>query len=255
VPSRPDPAPHDWLRLDPALDPVFLARPFAEHGRLHIPGLFSSGGAERVHQSLEREIRWRRNTEGESGNISLFVDGFDAQPEAWRAQFRQVVETRAVEGFQYLFDTYPVSDELEEGRRLGLACEAVYDLFNAEPFLDFLRRLTGEPAIAYVDAQATRYLPGCFLSHHNDDTDGPQRLYAYVLNFTPGWRPDWGGILAFYDADGHLAEGYTPAFNALNIFQVPTDHAVSLVAPFARAPRLSVTGWVRPERPDQRRKA
>jgi SM-20-related protein len=249
MPAKPVPAPHDWLRLDPALDPDFLARPFAEHGRLHIPGLFRPGGAERVHASLEREVRWRRNTEGESGNISLYVDGFDAQPEAWRAQFRQVVETRATEGFQYLFDTYPVSDELEEGRRLGLACEAVYDLFNAQPFLDFLRRLTGDPRIAYVDAQATRYMPGHFLTQHDDEREGKHRLFAYVLNLTPRWRVDWGGLLLFLDEDGHVAEGYAPKFNALNLFKVPFPHCVTQVASFAGAPRYAITGWVRARPP------
>jgi Rps23 Pro-64 3,4-dihydroxylase Tpa1-like proline 4-hydroxylase len=172
-----------------------------------------------------------------------------------RRQIDSRIAAQAAEGFGYAFDSWTLSDDIEAGRRSGGVLEDLYDVLNSEPFLDFVRRLTGDRRAAYVDAQATRYLPGCFLSHHNDDTDGPQRLYAYVLNFTPGWRPDWGGILAFYDADGHLAEGYTPAFNALNIFQVPADHAVSLVAPFARAPRLSVTGWVRPERPFQRRKA
>ena len=45
-------------------------------------------------------------------------------------------------------------------RGMGLAIpQTLYDLhtaFNAAPWLDFARRLTGDDAIAYVDAQATR---------------------------------------------------------------------------------------------------
>lgn len=48
----------------------------------------------------------------------------------------------------------------------------------------------------------------------------------------------------FLDEDGHVAEGYVPAFNALNIFSVPQTHAVSMVTRFAQFPRLSVTGWI-----------
>jgi len=57
--------------------------------------------------------------------------------------------------------------------------------------------------------------------------------------------PYWGGILQFIAEDGHLAEGYAPSFNALNLFNVPQLHAVSYVAPFAQAGRFSVNGWLR----------
>jgi Rps23 Pro-64 3,4-dihydroxylase Tpa1-like proline 4-hydroxylase len=39
--------------------------------------------------------------------------------------------------------------------------------------------------------------------------------------------------------------GLSPRFNALHLFKVPQRHSVSLVAPFAGAPRLSITGWLR----------
>ena len=42
-----------------------------------------------------------------------------------------------------------------------------------------------------------------------------------------------------------MEEAFTPAFNSLNVFKVPAQHAVSIVAPFAGAPRLSITGWIR----------
>lgn len=247
-PAPPD-VPADWLRLDPTLDPKLLGKVFAAHGRMHIPGLFRAGGAERLLKSLADDTPWRRNTEGDSGNLSFYVDAFDAQPAEWKAKLTEVIETRARDGFQYLFDTYPVSDEVEAGARLGLACEAVYDLFNSPAFLDFLRRLTGEHSIAYVDAQATRYLPGHFLTEHDDDREGKHRLFAYVLNLTPHWRVDWGGLLMFLDQDGHVAEAYAPKFNALNLFRVPFPHAVSQVASFAGAPRYAITGWVRARPP------
>ena len=66
-----------------------------------------------------------------------------------------------------------------------------------------------------------------------------------MLNLTPAWRAEWGGVLEFLDADGHVAEGYVPSFNALNLFAVPQLHHVSHIAPFARGPRLSITGWLR----------
>ncbi|MNL50034.1 hypothetical protein D3C87_1730150 [compost metagenome] len=70
-----------------------------------------------------------------------------------------------------------------------------------------------------------------------------------MLNLTPRWRAEWGGQLQFLDADGDVSESLIPAFDALNVFRVPQSHAVSVVAPFAGAPRYSITGWWRSQTP------
>jgi Rps23 Pro-64 3,4-dihydroxylase Tpa1-like proline 4-hydroxylase len=75
------------------------------------------------------------------------------------------------------------------------------------------------------------------------------RRAAYVLNLTPEWRPDWGGLLQFYDAMGNVSRAFTPGFNVLNIFRVPQPHSVSWVTPLAAAPRYAVTGWLRAAAP------
>ena len=71
------------------------------------------------------------------------------------------------------------------------------------------------------------------------------RIAAFVVNLTPDWSADLGGLLMFTGADGHLEEAFTPKFNTLSLFRVPQPHAVSAVAPFARGARLAVTGWLR----------
>lgn len=50
---------------------------------------------------------------------------------------------------------------------------------------------------------------------------------------------------AFEGADGHIEEGFAPAFNALNIFAVPMRHAVTQAPSFAPRDRLSITDWLR----------
>jgi SM-20-related protein len=60
---------------------------------------------------------------------------------------------------------------------------------------------------------------------------------------TPIWRPDLGGVLAFIDDSGNIAEGYVPAFNVLNVFRVPARHAVTAVTPFGGL-RYAITGWL-----------
>jgi hypothetical protein len=72
--------------------------------------------------------------------------------------------------------------------------------------------------------------------------NGSDRHFDVPLAAFEALAPDAHAAL---DQDGHVSEGYTPAYNALNLFRVPQRHAVSYVAPFAGAPRLAITGWIR----------
>ena len=231
------------------LDPAQAADVLRRFGRAHLPDVLPRATAEALHLDLAEVVPWRRHLCAGERHITVSMDEFEAQDAAWKAEVYAAVRATAAGGFSYLFDTYPLAEEVEAGVRLGLAAEAVYDALNAPAGLDWLRRVTGEPRCAYVDAQATRYMRGHCLPQHDEGGAGKDRLFAYVLNLTPRWRADWGGLLLFTDADGHVAEGYTPAFNALNLLRVPQPHLVSEVASFAPVPRLSITGWIRSKRP------
>ena len=236
------------LPLFDGLDPRAMAPVFARHGRLHVPDVLPAPAAAELARRLDSETPWRRAFRANSGPISMPLPIYEAQPAEWRTAVDAELRNLAGRSFRYLYDHFPVSDELEDGRRAGLACEAVWDAMNAPAGLDFLRALTGDARIGYCDAQVTRFRAGDFLTQHDDDVAGKHRLYAYVLNMTPEWKADWGGVLMFLDEDGHVAEGYTPAMNALNIFRVPMEHAVSEVASYAPAARVSITGWIRSRR-------
>jgi hypothetical protein len=235
-------------RLAGGLDPAKLRPLFQRHGRLHLPGVFEAATAAAIGAALAGPVPWFRSLNVHGKSYDLGFETLEAMPPERRRELDEAVQAGGRDGFQYLFDAWRLSDEMEAGRRVGGEVAPLEDLYlflNGPVFLDFIRALTGEPRAAFCDAQATRYRPGDFLTAHDDDVDGKNRLFAYVLNFTPAWRPDWGGLLAFHDADGHVAEAYTPRFNALNIFRVPQAHAVTQVASFAGGHRLSVTGWVR----------
>lgn len=235
------------LELSRGLDPAKLRPAFERFGRLHLPGFLPARDAQAIHAALVGAPYHRSLTAaGKSYDIAL--ETLAAMPAERRAELEAAILEGGKTGFQYQFDAWRLSDLMEAGQRTGGALaplEAVYDLINSDAFLAFVRTLTGDPRCAYADAQATRYGPGDFLTAHDDDVAGKKQLYAMVLNFTPAWRPDWGGLLAFHDADGHVSEAYTPTFNALNIFRVPQQHAVTQVASFAGAQRFSITGWIR----------
>ena len=233
------------IEIDPALKPASMTGAFKQFGRIHIPGFLKPGSAESLHRALAAETLWVCSTMGGGQTIDVPVEQLEAFPPDQVLRFLQLAHAEARDGFHYMFDSIRISDLAEQRQPLAAELATAYAFLNSPAFLDFVRTLTGDPRANYVDAQATRYERGHYLTQHDDSAAEKGRLYAYVLNLTPHWRTDWGGLLNFIDADGHVAEAYSPAWNALNLFRVPQSHAVSSVAPFAGAPRLSITGWVR----------
>lgn len=239
------------LRLNPRLQADRLAPVFRTAGRLHLPEILVAEDADRLSHALAG-APWSRTFLADGKGYDVTLEDYARTPLEVREQVEASIAHGGRTGFQFDFDTYRISDHLEAGNRRGGAVadlEAAYDLLNSETFLSFVRTLTGDPRPVYCDAQASRYRAGQFLTAHDDDLAGKDRLYAYVLNMTPAWRIEWGGLLMFHDADGHVAEAYAPKFNAINIFTVPAWHSVSQVASYVDRPRLSVTGWIRASRP------
>lgn len=170
---------------------------------------------------------------------------FDAQDPVEKARLVAMVHQEAAEGFQFIYDRLRLGQARAMGLTLPAPLDGLHDLFNGAEWLDWAHALTGDDRIAYVDAQATRYLPGHFLNGHDDRHEDAGRLYAYVLNLTPRWRVEWGGLLAFLDDWTEVSEAFVPAFGTLNVFRVPQPHLVTQVPDFAPVPRFSVTGWWR----------
>lgn len=239
------PAADPPVRLADGLDCARIGRVFAAAGRVHIAPIFAADCAQRIFHELSTGIAWQLHLNDGDRPINLRGDGFDALPEEERRRFLAAVYESAGSRFQYLYSSFPVSDLAAKGEQPHLYVMRVHEFLNSPGFLSFAREITGQPAITFADAQATLYRPGHFLTRHDDAMEGKNRLVAYVLNFTPAWQTDWGGILQFIDRDGHVAEGYAPVFNALNLFRVPQAHSVSYVSPFARHGRYSITGWLR----------
>lgn len=239
---RPVPA---WLTLHPALDAAAEAARFAAAGRIHIRNILTRDAANRIHRSLATEGAWARSTIFQGQPRDFALDYLETLPALAAAERRADLEDRGRRGFQYEFDNFRLSMAMLARARSGWVYESVFDLVNGPTFLGFVREVTGDDRIVFADAQATRYRAGHFLTSHDDDQPGMDRLYAYVLNFTPVWRPEWGGLLAFIGEDGNIDQAFKPTFNALNIFRVPTQHMVTEVASFANADRLSITGWLR----------
>lgn len=233
--------------LADGLDSAALAAIFARGGRLQIGGFLGGSGAADLLHALSRSDQWiltlnKGDRVFDYGRAALGA----LTPEA-RAELTREVAEGARTGFQFCYETLRLPPR-GEPRPPGALAELERFLCSVQ-MIDFFRKITGADDVDFADAHASRYLPGHFLTAHDDRSDGQGRRAAYVLNLTPNWRAEWGGMLLFHDRDGNVSRGYMPMFNTLTIFAVPQTHSVSYVAPIAPHPRYAVTGWLRSEAP------
>jgi len=215
----------------------------ARTGRAQLPEVLASSYAMALRQAADAvdfNIVTRRST----GHVDLPAAWLASLDPQRRQALGETVQASATDQFQYLFDNHPIYDMAQGGAAAPVWADLVAFL-NGEAFLGLMREVTGEPRIALADAQLTRFRKGQFLTEHDDTAEGKNRFFAYVLNLTPVWRIDWGGLLAFHGEDGNVAEAFTPRFNTLNLLRTPQPHSVTQVALSAGADRVSVTGWLR----------
>lgn len=214
----------------------------AARTRVQIADFLQVEAAEFLRDCLAHQVPWRLAER--SDNAASRTHGREAALD--EAAYREVLEAAyrsARESFQFVYDSYMLGRARAEGWDPELPLHGVLEFLNSPDFLEFARYLTGDDAINAVNAQATRYRPGQFLTPHDDRHSGEGRRYAYVINLTPRWKADWGGQLQFLDADGNVIDTLLPRWNTLSIFKVPQSHLVSLVSPWAGEDRLAITGW------------
>jgi Rps23 Pro-64 3,4-dihydroxylase Tpa1-like proline 4-hydroxylase len=235
--------------FNPRLDLPLLAKGYALKGRLQVRDVFTEATAEAVLAMLERETPW--GLAFNDGNRVVQLDAAQCArlSVADRQRIGAGVMEGAREGYQFIYSLFPLLQAYFDPRAPRLPLFAVFEWLNSPVFLDFARRLTGLEGIVWTDAQATMFGAGQFLKYHTDETPSQQRLAAYVINLTKGWGRDWGGFLQFFDEKYDVEEALRPVFNAINIFTVPADHSVSVVAPYVQRGRLAITGWLRGDQP------
>lgn len=220
------------------------SKTFKRDGKILIPDILSEDSAVSLTEYLLGRKEWNLVFRNQGKHYDISASGFEALPAEEQDQFKQSIYASAQNDFGYMYKNYPILDLVEAGN-CEEALENFLNFINSDSVLSAIRRLTGLENVDYADAQATRYEPGHFLTSHDDQVAGKNRLAAFVLNLTTEWDPDWGGNLMFYDEANTVAEVFVPRFNSLSLFLVGNKHAVSVVSPFARRPRMAITGWFR----------
>lgn len=214
-----------------------LKQQLTSDGFARIDNILADSDAEQLHQCLL----------GLDYNTALFHQNTvktvsDQQLAALTPQERQVlfedIYSDAARGLGFMYCRHSV------GAHSPRALNQLYQSLNNPALQQLISEISGEQII-HTSAQATRYISGQYLTRHTDVVESEGRVYAYVLGVSKNWHPDWGGLLQLFERDGTPTTSYAPRFNSLVVFDVKKVHSVTYVAPYAKGPRLSVTGWFR----------
>jgi len=233
------------FRLHPGFDAEAARTEFARDGVAQLMPWLADDCAAALQAELIERGDWR-----EVINSGDKVFELDRKQQSklrgdGRARLDAAIDAGARSGFQHRYESIRVPDD-RDGRTLHDDLLGTFALFmSSEAVLHVLRQITGLEGVDFVDAQATSYRPGDFLTAHHDEVAGKSRRAAYVFGLSEGWNTEWGGLLLFHDPAGDVTRGLMPRFNCLNLFRVPRTHSVSQVASFAGTNRISVTGWLR----------
>lgn len=222
-----------------------LAEQYRTNGLVRIAGFLSDAEAAELHAMLRGRDDWRRLFNSDDKVFEMDRSTQASLDADRRASLDEAVYAGARSEFQYRYETIRVPDDEEE--RLGSAdplAKLALQLSGGET-RDLFHRVTGATRIRFADAQATAFSPGDFLTGHDDDFAGKERLAAYVLSLTPTWRIEWGGLLIMHGEGDQPSQAFPPAMNVMTLFRVPQMHSVSEVSRAAAYRRYSITGWLR----------
>lgn len=236
------------IRLNPRLDPRDYAAAYARDGVVQVADLLDPGSAEWLALALEHDTTWSLSLKTPEGGKLFSPQEIAALGRDELGRRIQAALHQAGDGFSFVYLAYPIIKAFLSGRDQGHATHVLLQFFNDTPFMEFAKAVTGEAGVTKIDAQATWFRPGDFLTLHDDTGEG-QRRAAYTLGLTRDWRPDWGGQLLFHDAAGDIERGFKPGFNVWTVFRTPRNHSVPQVASYADGKRRSITGWLRDDPP------
>lgn len=228
--------------INNTLDVNHFRAKLVQNSRVQIPEFLQEDAAESIRRCLLNDTPFALAERSQGVSHTIAAERYAGMSEAERQALLAEAYARAKTGFQFSYDSCMMVKAAKEGWAPPVLL-TVLEFLNSPDFLLFARRLTGEPRIQAVSAQATRYRPGQFLTRHQDQEVNENRVCAYVINLSKGWDSDWGGLLQFHDGDNRLVDTFVPYWNHLSLFRVPQSHTVSLVTPWAGADRLAITGW------------
>jgi len=225
------------FRLHDDLDLAAIRRDYARDARTRIHHFLPVRIAEELAGYIATKVEFGQAFVLEGRGRQATREQLNSLSEADSENLRRQVLEQASRGIGYWYGRHDVTESSPDPVRAFLRW------LNDEETLNVVREITGVVELKRASAQITCFLPGDFLTRHNDVYGDQERRIAYAYYLSRSWHPDWGGLLQFFRQNGEPRDAWSPEFNALNLFDVTHVHSVTNVSAFAPGPRYAVSGW------------
>ena len=234
------------LRLNPDLNPQDFAAIYAADKFVQIPNIFEAAAASAIAEAL-KTLPWRLcYHDPEHGTVQLTQNDIQSLGQKGMAERMGTVMALAARNHGYCYNTFHMTVGAEPNHPIHQLTE----FLQSEAFLNFGGAVIDHSNLTQVDAHATLYTRGSFLTRHVDEGLNRERRAAFTLSFCQNWQTDWGGLLMFLDRQTtDVTSAWVPRFNTLTIFDGLQVHSVSPVSAFAGDGRYSIAGWYRDDAP------
>lgn len=219
---------------------------FMQDKRVRLARFLREDSAAILHSLCKTKTPYQTNYVLENEYKILTEDDIANLSALQQAEMTNSVIEQASQGVGFIYQSYMNSKinaaNVYKDKTLAPLHDA-FEFMSSDDIISIFREITGDNTITGCDSHFTRFLPGHFLTRHQDEVSTKKRKYAFVLSLTEHWHPDWGGLLQFYEKNGTPRDSWSPAFNTLSLFDISYIHSVTFITPFAKQPRLSLTGW------------
>ena len=175
------------LRLNPDLNPLEFTDAYRRDGYVQISNFFPAEIADYLHEVLARRTRWRIVYSAEADKpVVLTQDAYARLTPAERHRMHADINDRARRNIGFAYNTWPMITAYIEGWEPGHPLHKVTEFLQTPEVREFGRRVIGAERVTKVDAQATLYAPGHFLTrlvHDQGDRPLPEaraRLIALL---------------------------------------------------------------------------
>ncbi len=233
------------ITLNPDIDRDAARARFAETGRVQIKSVLSEQAAQSVLKAMTTVLEWGISYNQGAETKHIPRDQIALMSAEDKGAFLSDVTNRAMQQFQFAFAEAPLMQTYQPDQEVLDYAHRMIEFVNDEVFKQLIADVTVDDSNLRADLIASCYSPGHFITVHDDSDPAGLRRYGFAFDFTPFWRPDWGGSHLFFDEDdGNVTEGFNAVFNSLNLFRVPQRYAISFVAPYAKAGRYTLNGWL-----------
>ncbi|MBX3431326.1 MAG: 2OG-Fe(II) oxygenase [Hyphomonadaceae bacterium] len=237
------------LQVNRDLDFAAYGVAYARFGYVQIHNFLAPAAADALAQ-IVGALPWRLLVQDEEEkNVMLSREQLAAMSPEQLRKLESGVRERAARDVGYTYWTYPLIEAHLNGWDEGHPIHAFTQFLNSDEVLEVARSVIGEPNVIKIDGHATNFSPRHYLTRHIDEGLSGERRAAYTIGLSKDWRPDWGGLLLFFDSNDDVARGLLPRFNTLTVFDGRVPHAVSAVSSFAPRARVSIAGWFRDDAP------